>query len=155
MLHHGHFAGGDVLEVEHIFAPGPLEPAAVVDLPDILQGDLGAKIVVGPRARRTDVAQHMLMHQRAAQRLNQCRINQWLVALDIDDHLGVKFTHSLGDAVGAGRMPGRSHYNICAEFLRGRPDALVIRGHEQPIEGLRLPGAFDYPLQKRLAQNGK
>ncbi len=60
---------GDVLEVEHVLAAGALQPAAVVHLPDILERDLGAEIVVGARAGRADVAQHVLVHQRAAQRL--------------------------------------------------------------------------------------
>ena len=67
VLHGRHFAGGDVLQIEHVLAAGALQATAVVDLPDILQGDLGAEIVVGARAGRTDVAQHMLVHQRPAE----------------------------------------------------------------------------------------
>ncbi len=66
VLHHRHFAGGDVLEIEHVFAAGALQPAAIIDLPDILQGDLGAEIVVGARAGRTDVTQYVFVHQRPA-----------------------------------------------------------------------------------------
>ncbi len=71
MLHHRHLAGGDVLEVEHVLAAGALQPAAVVHLPDVLQGDLRPEIVVGARAGRPDVAKNVLVHQRAAERFGR------------------------------------------------------------------------------------
>ena len=67
MLHHPDLAGRNILEIEHVFAAGPLDAVAVVDLPDVLQRDLGAEIVVAARGGRADIAQHMLMHQRAAE----------------------------------------------------------------------------------------
>ena len=67
VLHHLDLAGRDVLEVEHVLAAGPLDAAAIVELPDVLQGDLGAEIVVRSRRRRADVAKHVLVHQRAAE----------------------------------------------------------------------------------------
>jgi hypothetical protein len=57
MLHHADFAGGDILEVEHVFAAGALDAAAVVELPDIVERDLGPKIVGGARAGSAQVAQ--------------------------------------------------------------------------------------------------
>src|SRR4029079_13673459 len=44
MLHHADLAGGDVLEIEHVFAAGPLDAAAVVELPDVVERDFRAEV---------------------------------------------------------------------------------------------------------------
>src|SRR6266545_2624757 len=78
VFHHRHLAGSDVLEVEHVLAAGALQPAAVVHLPDVLERDLGPEIVVRARAGRPDVAQDVLVHQRAAERLGRDRTENGL-----------------------------------------------------------------------------
>ena len=67
VFHHADLARRDVLEIKHVLAAGATEARAIVELPDILQRDLRAEIVLGARAGRTDVAQDMLVHQRPPQ----------------------------------------------------------------------------------------
>ena len=78
VLHHADLSRSDILEVEHVLAADALDAAAVVQLPDILQRDLGPEIVVGPRLWRADVAQNVLVHQGAAEPLRLDRTEDGL-----------------------------------------------------------------------------
>ena len=128
MLHHADLAGGDVLEIEHVLAAGALDAAAVVELPDVLERDLGPEIVVRTRrAGRADVAQHVLVHQGAAELLRRDRPEH---GLDLAYELLACRRHS-GDYIG---RRGGDKRDCTADRLR-RPH-LGPRRREDRLQGL-------------------
>ena len=60
-----------------------------------------------------------IVQQRQRRGVDGRRIDQRLVALDVDDHLRVVGRGDFGHAVGSGEMIGARHLHLCAKSPRG------------------------------------
>ena len=62
------------------------------------------------------------------------RVDQGLVALDIDDNLGIYGGGCFGHTVRTGKVIGARHTYTCSEIFCGGIDALIIGGNENARE---------------------
>ena len=82
------------------------------------------------------------------------RIDQRLVALDVDDHLGVFGGGHFGHAVGAGEVVGARHPHARAETPCGFVDPLVVGGNDRACQVARLGGPFVDVLEHGFGGDG-
>jgi hypothetical protein len=81
------------------------------------------------------------------------RVEHRLIALNVDDHVGIEGSDGLGDAVGAGTMQCGSHDRPAAEVRYGAADAVVIGGDENVVEVPGPPRALVHMLDHGPAED--
>ena len=93
-------------------------------------------------------------NQRVRQPVNQGRVNEGFVSLDID-HMsgGGEGLHRFRQAVAAAGMVRRGHDRLGAEGHGGVEDALVVRGDGDVVKAGAAGNAFPYVLDKRFSCN--
>jgi hypothetical protein len=79
------------------------------------------------------------------------RINERLVALDIYKDIARFVCSDLGNAFRAGAMVGACHAGLSSKGLDSFQDALVIRGDQDFMDGLRFLSPFIDMLNHGLA----
>jgi hypothetical protein len=70
------------------------------------------------------------------------RIDERLIALQVEDQFGVEQAGNFGDAIGAAGMIAPRVDDVAAEAFHRRRDAGIIRGHEDVVGALCLAGAL-------------
>ncbi len=86
--------------------------------------------------------------------INQTRINQRFIALDVnDEHIVFRVAYDFRDAIGSATMFGRSQSDLCAPIERGLGDPHVVSGNDQRVQFFCMLTAFPDVSQKRLSCN--
>ena len=84
-------------------------------------------------------------------RIDGSGIDQRLVALDVDDHLGVFSAGDLGDPIGAGGMIGAGHADAGPKRASGVKYTWVVSGNDRAREIPGLGGTLVHVLKHGLA----
>ena len=80
-----------------------------------------------------------MLNQQLEQQIEDGRLDERLVALEIEDQVGVELAGDLGDAVGAAGMIAARADDAAAKALDGRDDARIVRGDDDVV-GTPAPG---------------
>jgi hypothetical protein len=92
--------------------------------------------------------EHRIRCERRDERLDGLRLDERLVALDVQDNLAGQPGGHLRNAIGPGAMGGLGHHRNSAEFLHSRRYSVVVSGdHDRPhsSRGRRAPiNMFDH-----------
>ena len=72
--------------------------------------------------------------QQLGQQVQRFRIHQRLIALKVDDHIGLQLLGHFRDAVGAAGMVAPRQHHLAAESLDRRHDADIICGNDHLID---------------------
>ncbi len=72
-------------------------------------------------------------HERLGQHVDRGRVDEGLVALDVDDDLAGQQGGNLGQPIGAGGVIGTRQPRDAAEALHRVDDPLVVGGHDHGI----------------------
>ena len=99
----------------HDLLPRPRQIGHVVDPPE-QRGHLHAGIA----------------DERSNQFADRPRIDQRLVALDVDDDVAVQRGRHFREPVGAGLVGGFGEAHLAAKIVDRRGDAEVVSGHDDP-----------------------
>src|SRR5215510_9819797 len=83
--------------------------------------------------------------------LDRRRLDQRLVALNVDDDLGVQPRRDFGKAVGPRRVIRRRHDRLDSRAGDGLKDAFVVRRDDHATDRSRLFGAFDDAQNHRFS----
>jgi hypothetical protein len=118
--------------------------------------DVGIQDVVGVadgRGDRGDLRRRIF--QKAGDGgVNAERVDERLVALDIDEDVARFVCGNFGDTLGAGTMIGASHASAAAERLDRIDNPLVIRGYQHFMDSLGPFGPFVDVLDHWFAAKG-
>ena len=124
------------------------------DLDDRLRSEVIRRLDRRHRRRHLDAA----VRQRGDQLVDEPRIDERLVALDVDENVVVgeiaaeEVPRRAGDAVRPARQFRRRHHRLAAVFLDGLDDALVVCRDEDVIQRLRLLDGLEDPRDQRFAR---
>ena len=115
---------------------------------------LHRRVGYSKRVGRSRHVQTRITRDSFRQLIDQRRINQWLVALDVDD-VGRLWNsaHCLRDPVGARRVFHRGHHRLAAERDHHLADPLVIRRNENLVQTITLLAAVPNVLDQRFSRN--
>ena len=91
---------------------------------------------------------HFLPGQSIGYVIDNGRVNQGFIALNVDNGVAIAPGGDFGDAVAAAGMVGAGHFDA-AKAAGDLGDALVIRGHDDFGEGFGLLALGDNVLDER------
>src|SRR5262249_42852035 len=89
--------------------------------------------------------------EQLRQQVQRRRLDERLVALEVDDDVGVEAAGGLGHAVGAGGVVAPGQDDAAAEALDGGDDARVVGGDDDGLGAARPAGALVDVLDEVLA----
>ena len=93
---------------------------------------------------------HLVFFQCARNRIDDGRIDEWFVSLDVHERVAGMTFGDLGDSVGAARVVRASHFDI-AKALGYFPDLGVVGGHDDFGERRGLLALLDDILDEWFA----
>jgi hypothetical protein len=96
---------------------------------------------------------HVAVAQRLGHGIDDSRIHQGFIALNVDVPIGLDSCGDFGDAVSATWMVGPGHFHA-TESAGERGDALVIGGHDDLGQGGGQSAPLDDPLDQRNSGDG-
>jgi hypothetical protein len=104
------------------------------------------------RRRRGDDLDLRTVSQLSRKALQKNRVNQWFIALDIENDRGLfQLSRNLSNAVGPGGMICSRDGNFCAEVKSGFRDSHVIGRNNNLIKAARFDTSLPNVSDQRLA----
>ena len=129
---------------------GEVEGAAAAIAHHLDQVGRGRVVVGGERPAQRGHLLGAIGEQRRDQQVEGRRIDQRLVALDVDDDVAGQIGDELGQAIGAGAVVGAGQAGDAAEAFDGVDDPLVVGGDDHRVD-VRPGGAPIDVLDHRAA----
>ena len=102
--------------------------------------DLGRIGVVDSLYRIKALAQCANLRGGIVEEVHQClylrRLDEWLVALHVDDHIGISgnLLYGLLNTIGTALVVGTGHHGLAAEGFHTREDTLIVGSHKYIVE---------------------
>ena len=93
-----------------------------------------------------------ILEKRSDGGVNGDRIDEGLVALNVDEDIAGFMCRHFGNTLGAGAMVGASHSGFAGKGLHGVNNALIVGGDQDPVDGLRELSLFINSLHHGLAR---
>jgi hypothetical protein len=92
-----------------------------------------------------------ILRQRRHRLIDDRRLDERLVPLDVYDQVAGHVPHHLGDAIGPGRVRRRRHARRAAEPTHRVGDPRIVGRDQHLVEECRPDGPLDHMLHHRLS----
>ena len=134
---------------------GKIERVPGCGADDFYDVRIGEVCFIGDGVGSSDHREGSVALERGGERIDERRVDEGFVALNINDDFGGTPERScgFGDAVRAGRVVGAGHYDVRAEGFGGFRDADVVGGDGEVIEPVAAAAALPDVLDERLARD--